>query len=114
MTTPTDEEIAKLLRRLSSLHREWLKAAAEQYIHGGAEAVEPAPAVRPRTAADCAPCPRRCVECPDPPDHHWYSAYAELEPDHPAAKAGRSVWLTCKHDEQCSAWIDVPEDYDGI
>lgn len=66
------------------------------------------------TAADCAPCPRRCVGCPEPPDHHWYSAYAELEPDHPAAKAGREVWLTCKHDEYCNAWIDVPDDYDGI
>lgn len=73
-------------------------------------------------------CPRRCVEC-DHGKHHFSDMmmgfvedtdedYDESDPsdspstgpDHPAAKAGVTIWHNCKH---CPAWLEWDGDYDG-
>jgi hypothetical protein len=51
---------------------------------------------------------RRCDECADA-EHHILSfeSYAEVEPEHPAAKAGHVAWHPCKH---CPAYLPLTEE----
>lgn len=66
------------------------------------------------TSGGPARCPTGpCDECAGP--HHFndgYAAFADEDPDHPAAKAGHEAWWECKH---CEAWKnEVADEIDRL